>query len=191
MEKIGAARPGMAGGNWKRAARGAVYGGKANIERRTLPRFALLCQLELRQVAKLANARAAFNVEPRRRLLSTELIALHWHTGAPPVPLMKRSRRCRLRSSVRSSRCSHFLRRLPCEGAGRFGRRHGCRRDCRAVAHGLGMEGALEAARDLVKLWNEDGRQTYLPTHTGDAPTGTFCSILKQAQVTEDEFRDL
>jgi|GEM_PF-4605159 len=53
------------------------------------------------------------------------------------------------------------------------------------------MEGALEAARDLVKLWNEDGRQTYLPTHTGDAPTGTFCSILKQAQVTEDEFRDL
>ena len=37
-----------------------------NIERRTLPRFTVLCQLGLRQVAKLANARSAFNVEPKR-----------------------------------------------------------------------------------------------------------------------------
>ena len=40
--------------------------GNANIERRALPRFAVLCQLGLRQVAKLANARSAFNVEPKR-----------------------------------------------------------------------------------------------------------------------------
>ncbi|KAB2638755.1 MAG: type II toxin-antitoxin system HicB family antitoxin [Verrucomicrobia bacterium] len=26
------------------------------------------------------------------------------------------------------------------------------------TTHGLGMEGALEAARDLVKLWNEEKR---------------------------------
>ncbi|MBU6170405.1 MAG: type II toxin-antitoxin system HicA family toxin [Verrucomicrobia bacterium] len=40
-------------------------------------------------------------------------------------------------------------------------------------------------------LRHEDGRQTYLPMHTGDVPTGTFRSILKQAELTEDEFRDL
>ena len=38
----------------------------SNAERRTLPRCAVLCQLGLRQVAKLANARGAFNVEPKR-----------------------------------------------------------------------------------------------------------------------------
>ena len=26
------------------------------------------------------------------------------------------------------------------------------------TTHGLGMEGALEAARDLVKLWNDEKR---------------------------------
>jgi len=40
-------------------------------------------------------------------------------------------------------------------------------------------------------LRHEDGRQTYLPMHTGDVPTGTFKSILKQAGISEDEFRDL
>jgi predicted RNA binding protein YcfA (HicA-like mRNA interferase family) len=40
-------------------------------------------------------------------------------------------------------------------------------------------------------LRHEDGRQTYLPMHTGDVPTGTYRSILKQAELTEDEFRDL
>jgi predicted RNase H-like HicB family nuclease len=59
------------------------------------------------------------------------------------------------------------------------------------TTHGKGMEGALDAARDLVALWNEDGRQTYLPMHTGDVPTGTFRSILKQAGLTEEGFRDL
>ena len=40
-------------------------------------------------------------------------------------------------------------------------------------------------------LRHEDGRQTYLPMHTGDVPTGTFRSILKQAGLTEEEFREL
>jgi len=83
LEKTGEALTGIAGGNvrcsysffrrevlwivdWKRAARGPLETRTSNIERRTLPRFAVLCQLELRQVAKLANARSAFNVEPKR-----------------------------------------------------------------------------------------------------------------------------
>ena len=40
-------------------------------------------------------------------------------------------------------------------------------------------------------LRHEDGRQTYLPMHTGDVPMGTFRSILKQAELTEDQFRNL
>ena len=38
-------------------------------------------------------------------------------------------------------------------------------------------------------LRHEDGWQTYLPMHTGDVPTGTFKAILKQAGLSEDEFR--
>jgi predicted RNA binding protein YcfA (HicA-like mRNA interferase family) len=30
-----------------------------------------------------------------------------------------------------------------------------------------------------------------VPMHTGDVPSGTFRSILKQAGLTEDAFRDL
>jgi len=59
-----------------------------NIERRTLPRFAVPCQSGLRHVAKLANARTAFNVEPKRRMLRTEQRSVHRHTGGPPVPLL-------------------------------------------------------------------------------------------------------
>jgi len=63
--------------DWKRAACGPLETRTSNIERRTLPRFAVLCQLGLLQVAKLANARSAFNVEPKRRLLRTVLSPLH------------------------------------------------------------------------------------------------------------------
>lgn len=42
-----------------------------------------------------------------------------------------------------------------------------------------------------VVLRHTDGRQTYLPMHPGDVPTGTFRSILKQAGLTEAEFREL
>ncbi len=42
-----------------------------------------------------------------------------------------------------------------------------------------------------VVLKHSDGRQTYLPMHTGDVPNGTFRSILKQAELDEAEFREL
>jgi predicted RNA binding protein YcfA (HicA-like mRNA interferase family) len=42
-----------------------------------------------------------------------------------------------------------------------------------------------------VVLRHQDGRQTYVAMHTGDVPTGTFRSILKQAGLTEEEFRNL
>jgi predicted RNA binding protein YcfA (HicA-like mRNA interferase family) len=42
-----------------------------------------------------------------------------------------------------------------------------------------------------VVLRHQDGRQTYVAMHTGDVPTGTFRSILKQSGLTEDEFRKL
>jgi predicted RNA binding protein YcfA (HicA-like mRNA interferase family) len=40
-------------------------------------------------------------------------------------------------------------------------------------------------------LRHPDGRQTYMAMHTGTLPTGTFRKILKQAGLTEDEFRKL
>jgi predicted RNA binding protein YcfA (HicA-like mRNA interferase family) len=42
-----------------------------------------------------------------------------------------------------------------------------------------------------VVLRHQDGRQTYVAMHTGDVPTGTFRSILKQASLTEEDFRNL
>lgn len=40
-------------------------------------------------------------------------------------------------------------------------------------------------------LRHSDGRQTYVAMHTNTLPTGTFRKILKQAEVTEEEFRNL
>lgn len=42
-----------------------------------------------------------------------------------------------------------------------------------------------------VVLRHPDGRQTYVAMHPGDIPTGTFRSILKQAALTELDFRNL
>jgi len=42
-----------------------------------------------------------------------------------------------------------------------------------------------------VILRHPDGRQTYVAMHPGDIPTGTFRKILKQANITEEEFRQL
>ncbi|MGO9586515.1 MAG: type II toxin-antitoxin system HicA family toxin [Limisphaerales bacterium] len=42
-----------------------------------------------------------------------------------------------------------------------------------------------------VVLRHQDGRQTYVAMHTGDVPAGTFRSVLKQAGLTEEEFRNL
>lgn len=42
-----------------------------------------------------------------------------------------------------------------------------------------------------VVLRHPDGRQTYVPMHPGDVPSETFRSILKQAGITEENFRNL
>jgi predicted RNA binding protein YcfA (HicA-like mRNA interferase family) len=36
-----------------------------------------------------------------------------------------------------------------------------------------------------------DGRQTYVAMHSGDIPSGTFRAILKQAEFSEEGFRNL
>lgn len=40
-------------------------------------------------------------------------------------------------------------------------------------------------------LRHSDGRQTYVAMHPGTLPTGTFRKILKQAGMTEEDFRIL
>lgn len=40
-------------------------------------------------------------------------------------------------------------------------------------------------------LRHSDGRQTYVSMHTGDIPDGTFRKILKQAKLSEEEFRNI
>jgi predicted RNA binding protein YcfA (HicA-like mRNA interferase family) len=42
-----------------------------------------------------------------------------------------------------------------------------------------------------VVLRHPDGRQTYVAMHSGDVPPGTFRSILKQAGLTEEQFKAL
>jgi len=40
-------------------------------------------------------------------------------------------------------------------------------------------------------LRHPDGRQTYVAMHPGTLPAGTFRKILKQAGLSEEEFRSL
>lgn len=40
-------------------------------------------------------------------------------------------------------------------------------------------------------LRHPDGRQTYVAMHPGTLPKGTFRKILKQAGITEEQFREL
>ena len=40
-------------------------------------------------------------------------------------------------------------------------------------------------------LRHVDGRQTYVAMHPGDSPYGTLRSILKQAQIQEEDFKNL
>ncbi len=42
-----------------------------------------------------------------------------------------------------------------------------------------------------VVLRHPDGRQTYVAMHTRDVPEGTLRSILKQAGLTLEEFKNL
>jgi predicted RNA binding protein YcfA (HicA-like mRNA interferase family) len=53
-----------------------------------------------------------------------------------------------------------------------------------------GFEVRRQSGSHIV-LRHADGRQTYVPMHTGDVPSGTFRSILRQARLTEEDFRDL
>ena len=40
-------------------------------------------------------------------------------------------------------------------------------------------------------LKHPDGRQTYIAMHTEDIPIGTLKSILRQAKLSEEEFKEL
>jgi predicted RNA binding protein YcfA (HicA-like mRNA interferase family) len=40
-------------------------------------------------------------------------------------------------------------------------------------------------------LRHPDGRQTYVAMHPGDLPVGTYRKILKQAHLSEDEFKEI
>jgi predicted RNA binding protein YcfA (HicA-like mRNA interferase family) len=42
-----------------------------------------------------------------------------------------------------------------------------------------------------IVLRNSEGKQTYVAMHSKDIPTGTFKKILKQAGLTEEEFKKL
>jgi predicted RNA binding protein YcfA (HicA-like mRNA interferase family) len=42
-----------------------------------------------------------------------------------------------------------------------------------------------------VVLRHPDGRQTYVAMHPGDVPTGTFRAILRQAGLSEEDFKNL
>lgn len=42
-----------------------------------------------------------------------------------------------------------------------------------------------------VVLRHADGRQTYVAMHPGDIPSGTFRALLKQAGLTEEQFKQL
>ncbi|TVR60839.1 MAG: addiction module toxin, HicA family [Spirochaetaceae bacterium] len=42
-----------------------------------------------------------------------------------------------------------------------------------------------------VVLRHSDGRQTYVAMHPGDVPLGSFQKILKQAGLSEEEFKNL
>ena len=42
-----------------------------------------------------------------------------------------------------------------------------------------------------IVLRHPDGRQTYVAMHAGDIPTGTLRAMLKQANLTEEEFKQL
>lgn len=42
-----------------------------------------------------------------------------------------------------------------------------------------------------VVLRHPDGRQTYVSMHTKDMPEGTLRTVLKQAELTFEEFKEL
>ena len=53
-----------------------------------------------------------------------------------------------------------------------------------------GFQVRRQSGSHLV-MRHEDGRQTYVAMHPGDIPQGTLRAILKQAQIREEEFKNL
>ena len=53
-----------------------------------------------------------------------------------------------------------------------------------------GFEQVRQSGSHVV-LRHADGRMTYVAMHRRDIPTGTFRKILKQALMTEEQFRSL
>jgi predicted RNA binding protein YcfA (HicA-like mRNA interferase family) len=54
----------------------------------------------------------------------------------------------------------------------------------------IGFEEKRHRGSHLI-LRHPDGRQTYVAMHPGDVPVGTFQKILKQAGLSEEEFKNL
>jgi predicted RNA binding protein YcfA (HicA-like mRNA interferase family) len=63
----------------------------------------------------------------------------------------------------------------------------------REVLAGLIRAGFIEVRQSGSHkvLRHPDGRQTYVAMHPGTLPTGTFRKILKQAGLSEEQFRGL
>ena len=54
----------------------------------------------------------------------------------------------------------------------------------------LGFEIKRQSGSHVV-LRHSDGRQSYVAMHRGDIPEGTFRKILKQANITLEEFKKI
>lgn len=63
-------------------------------------------------------------------------------------------------------------------------------REVLAKLHRAGFEIKRQSGSHAV-LRHPDGRQTYVAIHPGDIPQGTLRSILKQAGLTMEEFKNL
>ena len=63
-------------------------------------------------------------------------------------------------------------------------------REVLAKLQRAGFEAKRQSGSHVV-LRHADGRQTYVAMHPGDVPGGTSRSILKQARLSEDDFRKL
>lgn len=63
----------------------------------------------------------------------------------------------------------------------------------REVAAKLRRAGFVETRQTGSHLFfrHADGRMTFVAVHRGDVPVGTFRKILKQAGMSEDEFKRL
>jgi predicted RNA binding protein YcfA (HicA-like mRNA interferase family) len=63
-------------------------------------------------------------------------------------------------------------------------------RDVIAKLKRAGFEEVRQTGSHLF-LRHSDGRMTFVAMHRGDIPLGTMRKILKQANITEDQFKEL